>query len=126
MSFQVHNVGLPARCEICHQADSFDPKTNTCARCSARTDAILKNVAETDSPASKAVSSSPSEVLPFKMKPEEAVPETNPDINRILRGENSSYLGSSDFNRLKLAVAVLSFLGTAVVIGLIVLLSSFF
>lgn len=26
-------MGLPARCEICHQFDHFDPESNFCARC---------------------------------------------------------------------------------------------
>ncbi len=33
---------LPTRCDVCHQADMFDPETDTCARCapvvSARAD----------------------------------------------------------------------------------------
>ncbi|MBX7220614.1 MAG: ankyrin repeat domain-containing protein [Blastocatellia bacterium] len=31
--FQIRTETLPARCEICHQADAFDPETNRCQRC---------------------------------------------------------------------------------------------
>ncbi|MBI4748404.1 MAG: hypothetical protein HY774_07925 [Acidobacteria bacterium] len=31
--FVIKQETFPARCEICHQADFFDPKTNHCARC---------------------------------------------------------------------------------------------
>lgn len=32
-TFQVKAQSLPRRCEICHQADCFDPVNNTCSRC---------------------------------------------------------------------------------------------
>lgn len=31
--FRVRNEYLPSRCEICHQADFFDPSTGHCLRC---------------------------------------------------------------------------------------------
>ncbi|MBX7222196.1 MAG: hypothetical protein K1Y36_19765 [Blastocatellia bacterium] len=31
--FQIRNEKLPERCEICHQADQFDPQTGVCLRC---------------------------------------------------------------------------------------------
>ncbi|HMZ80623.1 MAG TPA: ankyrin repeat domain-containing protein [Acidobacteriota bacterium] len=31
--FQVNNQSFPTRCEICHQADQFDPESNRCHRC---------------------------------------------------------------------------------------------
>jgi hypothetical protein len=31
--FRVRNVGLAARCEVCHQDDLFDPATGECRRC---------------------------------------------------------------------------------------------
>jgi hypothetical protein len=31
---KIKNESLPSRCEICHQADQFDPAANYCARCS--------------------------------------------------------------------------------------------
>lgn len=31
--FQMRTVKGPERCEICHMSDSFDPITNSCARC---------------------------------------------------------------------------------------------
>jgi hypothetical protein len=31
--FKVRNVGLAARCEVCHQDDLFNPETGECARC---------------------------------------------------------------------------------------------
>ncbi|MFY9225910.1 MAG: hypothetical protein WAQ98_24745 [Blastocatellia bacterium] len=34
MSIAVKNQTLPTRCEICHQADYFDPNHNYCQRCS--------------------------------------------------------------------------------------------
>src|SRR5438132_1586183 len=30
---QIKNENFPQRCEICHQSDCFDPKTNFCSRC---------------------------------------------------------------------------------------------
>lgn len=30
---KVRRVSLPARCEICHQADRFDARRNSCSRC---------------------------------------------------------------------------------------------
>jgi hypothetical protein len=35
MSLTVRRENLPARCEICHQTDLFDPETGNCLRCSA-------------------------------------------------------------------------------------------
>jgi hypothetical protein len=32
--FKVRNVGLAARCEVCHQDDLFNAETGECARCS--------------------------------------------------------------------------------------------
>ncbi|HMW00497.1 MAG TPA: ankyrin repeat domain-containing protein [Acidobacteriota bacterium] len=32
-NFQIKAEKQPTRCEICHQADQFDPKTSTCRRC---------------------------------------------------------------------------------------------
>lgn len=34
-SLKVRMESLPARCEICHQSDCFDPQINQCSRCSA-------------------------------------------------------------------------------------------
>jgi hypothetical protein len=31
--FRIRNEHLPSRCEICHQADLFDPATGQCLRC---------------------------------------------------------------------------------------------
>ncbi|MBI4748405.1 MAG: hypothetical protein HY774_07930 [Acidobacteria bacterium] len=31
--FVIKQETLPARCEVCHQADFFEPETNYCARC---------------------------------------------------------------------------------------------
>ena len=31
---QIKTEYLPERCEICHKADCYDPKTNYCSRCS--------------------------------------------------------------------------------------------
>lgn len=31
--FQIRSEHFPARCEICHQADLFDPETGECVRC---------------------------------------------------------------------------------------------
>ncbi len=31
---RIRNVTLATRCEICHQADCFDPESGVCARCS--------------------------------------------------------------------------------------------
>src|SRR5262249_36585409 len=33
--FEVMAETVPVRCEICHQADKFDPYTETCLRCQA-------------------------------------------------------------------------------------------
>lgn len=33
--FVIKQETLPARCEVCHQADLFDPETNHCVRCFA-------------------------------------------------------------------------------------------
>jgi hypothetical protein len=30
---RIKSQSLPARCEICHQSDSFTPTTNSCSRC---------------------------------------------------------------------------------------------
>jgi hypothetical protein len=30
---KIRRESLPARCEVCHQADLFDPKTGYCERC---------------------------------------------------------------------------------------------
>src|SRR5689334_5469458 len=32
---QLKAESFPVRCEICHQADRFDPETNSCLRCDA-------------------------------------------------------------------------------------------
>lgn len=34
-TFQIKQELLPTRCEVCHQADLFDPKTGMCERCHA-------------------------------------------------------------------------------------------
>src|SRR5215813_2752704 len=34
---QIKTESLPQRCEICHQADYFNPKTNYCSRCASIT-----------------------------------------------------------------------------------------
>ncbi len=40
--FRVRNVGLAARCEVCHQDDLFDPATGRCERCEGIVAAIRK------------------------------------------------------------------------------------
>lgn len=40
--FRVRNVGLAARCEVCHQDDLFDPATGRCERCESIVAAIRK------------------------------------------------------------------------------------
>lgn len=54
VEFKVRNVGLAARCEVCHQEDLFNPETGECARCSGALAALEASlpatVAEAGSP----------------------------------------------------------------------------
>src|SRR5262245_58330588 len=47
---QIKTEYLPERCEICHQVDFFDAKSNYCSRCSGVTDLLKNDNQETSSP----------------------------------------------------------------------------
>lgn len=41
--FQIRNEHLPSRCEICHQADLFNPEIGKCARCAEISVSVVAN-----------------------------------------------------------------------------------
>src|SRR5690242_10187404 len=58
---KIKTESLPIRCEVCHQADLFDPHTGYCQRC--KQTAIINNQAEKLAQPSKRASAKPGEAL---------------------------------------------------------------
>lgn len=79
---EIKNTSLPERCEVCHQADQFDPNTNICFRCQVDND----GTSETNYNESSGNLLAYKDFLPklLKYKPEEKILEfeTFPNLVR--------------------------------------------
>jgi len=52
---QIKTEYLPERCEICHQGDCFDARSNHCSRCGGVTDLLKNDTQETSNPAAREI-----------------------------------------------------------------------